>query len=241
MLAIPVIELRNGEVAGLPPDGLGNEATLPRDAASLAMRWATAGFPLLHVADLDAGPQTSPNRRLVERILNSAGVPVQLDCAIRDDDSAASWISAGVQRIVVGTRAIEDPAWFRSLTERHADRAVVSVQVREGHIVTYGWKRGGGMAPEELFARLDLLAIAAVLITDLEREERGGGVNDALFEGLTRACRHPLIASGGISTVEDLRRLAERGVPAALVGKPLYGGEIDPIPLAREFSGEVVR
>lgn len=236
MIAYAAIDVRGGRVVqlvgGRPED---ERINLP-DPVGVAAAWAEAGFKWLHVVDLDAALGSGSNRAVVERIVAEASVPVQVGGGIRDDESAQALIAAGAARVVTGTRAIEDEAWLSKLAEQYPLRVVVAADVRGERVVVRGWSADSALTPLDLLARLDPLPLAAVLVTDVGREGSMRGADVARFASLAGATRHPLIASGGISSVQDLRALSSAGAAGAVLGMSLYTGAVDPAAIAKEFA-----
>lgn len=236
MIAYAAIDVRGGRavqlVGGRPED---ERINLP-DPVDVAAAWVDAGFKWLHVVDLDAALGTGSNRAVVDRIVAEATVPVQVGGGIREDESARALIDAGAARIVTGTRAIEDEAWLSDLAGRYPGRVVVAADVRGERVVLRGWSAESALAPLDLLGRLDSLPLAAVLVTDVGREGSMRGADVARFASLAGATRHPLIASGGIASVEDLRALSSAGAAGAVLGMALYTGAVDATAIAKEFA-----
>lgn len=236
MIAYAAIDVRGGRVVqlvgGRPED---ERINLP-DPVGVAAGWVGAGFRWLHVVDLDAALGSGSNRAVIERIVTEAAVPVQVGGGIRDDESARTLIAAGAARIVTGTRAIEDEAWLSELAGRYPGRVVVAADVRGERVVLRGWSAESAQRPLDFLSRLDSLPLAAVLVTDVGREGSMRGADVARFAMLTGATRHPLIAAGGISSVEDLRTLSRAGAAGAVLGMALYTGAVNPTAIAKEFA-----
>jgi phosphoribosylformimino-5-aminoimidazole carboxamide ribotide isomerase len=237
VIALPAVDLKDGAVVQLVGGRPEAERIRLADPVAVARGWVEAGFRALHVVDLDAALGTGSNRAIVEAILAAVDVPVQVGGGIRDDDAAEALLTAGAARIIAGTRAVEDAAWIEALAERHPGRVIVAADVRGDVVVTRGWTTGAGITVDALFARLEPLPLAGLLVTDVGREGRMAGIDAARFEALAAATRHPLIAAGGIASMDDLRALASRGVAGAVLGMALYTGAVDARTAAREFAG----
>ncbi len=261
MIACPAVDLRGGRVVQLVGGRPEAERVSLPDPVAVARRWVEAGFRALHVVDLDAAlgneavPQAdaatgdvpasgidmpgdagpASNRAAIAAILAAVDVPVQVGGGIRDDESADALLDAGAARIVVGTRAVEDPAWLEALATRRPGRVVVAADIRDGLVVTRGWTATTALEATSLLARLDALPLAGVLVTDVSREGRMAGADADRFAALAAATRHPLVASGGIRDVHDLRALARAGIAGAVLGMALYTGALDARATAREF------
>lgn len=236
MIAYPAIDLRGGRVVQLVGGRPEAERISLPDPVAVATRWAEAGFRWLHVVDLDAAFGEGDNRDAIRRILRATDLKVQVGGGVRDDDVAAELLDAGADRVVVGTRAVEDPAWLETLAVRHPGRIVVAADMRDGFVVTRGWTEGTGLEATSFLRRLDPLPLSAILVTDVGREGRMAGADVERFAGLVAATRHPLLASGGIRDLDDLRALARCGAAGAVLGMSLYTGAVDPRATASEFA-----
>jgi phosphoribosylformimino-5-aminoimidazole carboxamide ribotide isomerase len=195
-----------------------------------------AGFRTVHVVDLDAATGHGDNRAVVEAIVTEAGAAVQVGGGIRTGDDVDRWLAHGAARVVVGTRAVEDPAWLAGVAARHPGRLVVALDVREGAVASHGWRARTGLDPVHAAGALADLPLAGVLVTAVDHEGRLAGPDLELVARMRACVRVPLIASGGIGTLEHLRALATCGADAAVLGMALYTGTLDPAAVAREFS-----
>lgn len=244
MIAYAAIDLKGGRVVQLVGGRPEHERVSLPDPVAVARRWVEAGFRWLHVVDLDAalgsasatGGGRCSNRAAVEAVLQAVDVPVQVGGGVRSDEVARGLLEAGAARVIVGTRAVEDPAWLEALAARHTGRVVVAADIRDGLVVTRGWTAGTGLEAARLLERLDPLPLGAVLVTDVSREGQMTGADAERFASLAAATRHPLIAAGGIKGTPDLHALAARGVAGAVLGMALYTGAVEPRATAREFS-----
>jgi phosphoribosylformimino-5-aminoimidazole carboxamide ribotide isomerase len=190
--------------------------------AEAALHWQRLGAEALHVVDLDGALGRGSNAEAVERILERVEVPVQVAGGLRTDQAVRAVLEAGAARAVVGTRAAKEPDWAVALCAALPGRVVVALDAREGRVAVEGWQELTETDPAELARRLAAGAPAAFLYTDVSRD---GMLSRPHFEGverLRRAVRVPVIASGGVASLEDIRRLGECGADAAIVGKALY-------------------
>lgn len=236
MIAIPAVDLKDGNavqlVGGVPGS---DRITLP-DPVSVARRWCEAGFTMLHTVDLDAALGRGDNHEVVARIIEESGMQCQVGGGVRDDAAVRSLLDAGTTRVIVGTRAIEDPAWLEHAARQWPERLVVAADVRDGRIVTRGWTHDTGVDATAFIASLASLPLAAVLVTDVGREGRELGVDHELF-GRIRGCTDLAIqAAGSIASIDDLNGLRDAGVDAAILGMALYTGTLDATTAAREFG-----
>ncbi len=236
MIAYAALDLRGGRVVQLVGGRVETEQISLPDPVAVAQQWESAGFPALHVVDLDAALGTGSNRTQVEAIIAAVSIPVQVGGGIRDDAAVEGMLAAGAARVIVGTRAIEDDEWRVAVTSRYAERIVVAADVRDGNLVTRGWQSATTLRGETFVGSLNSEPLAGVLVTDVSREGQMSGIDDALFAGLVRVTTHPLIAAGGIRDVGDLQRLAATGVRGAVLGMALYRGAVDLGQVTTEFA-----
>lgn len=236
MIALPAIDLRGGQAVQLVGGVPGSERVRLPDPVRVARRWIDAGFAGLHIVDLDAALGEGGNRDAVRALLADSTVPCQVGGGVRDDEAVNALAEAGAERIIAGTRAIEDRPWLEQTTAAYPGTIVVAADARAGHIVTRGWTRATDLDAGDFLDSLDGLSLAGVLVTDVGREGRQQGVDVGLFERLARRASCPLQAAGGIASIDDLRALEALGVAAAVLGMALYTGGIDAATAAREFA-----
>lgn len=219
----PAIDLRGGRVVRLQQGDYDAETVYGDDPVAVASAFASAGAPWIHVVDLDAARTGEPvNRAVVEAIAKAVDVPVQTGGGVRDDSAAGALLAAGVQRVVVGSAAVEDPSLVERLGARHPGRVAVGLDHRDGEVRTRGWREGSGVQVLDLVERLAAPGVAAFVVTDISRDAMLAGPD---IDGLTRvvgATHVPVIASGGVGTLDDLRALHDTGVSGVIVGKALY-------------------
>lgn len=237
MIAAPAVDLKGGRcvqlVGGRPED----ERVSLSDPVAVAERWWDLGFGTLHVVDLDAALGSGDNLALLERVLTTTPAETQVGGGIRDDLRADALLDAGADRIVVGTRALDDPAWLADLAERHPGRVMVAADVRDGQVLRKGWTEATGLAITDLLGRLASLPLAGVLSTDVAREGRVAGIDPVSTAATVRASAYPVWISGGVSTLEDLMHLERSGAAGAVLGMALYTGKLDPDEVARRWGG----
>ncbi len=236
MIIYPAIDLRGGRAVQLVGGRPETERVSLPDPVAVALRWVAEGFRALHIVDLDAALGDGDNHDAIRAIMAAVTVPVQVGGGIRDDDAATRLLHAGAARVITGTRAAEDPDWLAALATRWPGRVCVAVDTRDGHVLTRGWTAATGTGAISQLERLDSLPLAAVIVTDVNREGQLTGVDARYFATLTRATRHPLLAAGGITNLDDLRALATAHVAGAIVGMSLYTGAIDPRATIQEFN-----
>jgi phosphoribosylformimino-5-aminoimidazole carboxamide ribotide isomerase len=236
MIAMPAIDLREGACVQLVGGSYDEERVRLDDPVAVARHWLRIGFRHLHIVDLDAATGRGSNAGLVSEILALSGATAQVGGGVRDAVDIERLIAAGAHRVVVGTRAIEDEEWLDEMTTNFPDRIIVAADVRERQVVTRGWTRVIPGDVIETITRLNRYPVAGILVTAVHREGLMEGADLALMAEASRAATAPLQASGGISTIDDLRALAEHGAAAAVLGMSLYTGTIDSESIVREFS-----
>lgn len=236
MLAIPAIDLREGHVVQLVGGEYDREQVRLTDPLRIARQWGTAGFTRLHVVDLDAATGRGSNREVITQLLWDGGAPVQVGGGIRSADDVSALLTDGAIGVVLGTRALEDLDWLRDVSLAHPGRCILAADVRERKVTTHGWARTLARDILSVIDDVSSLPLAGLLVTAVHREGRMQGTDLPLMEDVVDASPFPVVASGGIGSLADLRALEDRGVSAAVVGMALYTGAIDPRVLAEEFS-----
>lgn len=230
----PAIDLQGGACVRLRQGDLDQPTVYNEDPAAQAKAWADAGFEWVHVVDLDGAVAGSArNKPAVEAILSAVSVPVQLGGGIRDRAAIDAWLETGLERVILGTVAVRDPALVKEAAKAHPGRVVVGIDARDGKAAVSGWVEASELAAEDLAKRFEDAGVAALVYTDISRDGMLSGVNVAATAALARAVSIPVIASGGVSGAEDIRRLrAERaggaGIEGVILGRALYDGRLKP-------------
>lgn len=235
MIAVPAIDLREGACVQLVGGSYDEERVREQDPVAVARRWRRAGFASLHVVDLDAATGRGDNTGVMAAVLAEWKGDAQVGGGLRDEAAIRRALAAGATRVVVGTRAVEDPAWLIQMAGRFPQRLVVALDARDRTIVCHGWERSLAVDVVEFARGLALLPLAGLLVTAVAREGRLAGPDLEVSAEVARECSHPLHASGGIASLEDLRALDHCGARAAVLGMALYTGALDPGAAAREF------
>jgi phosphoribosylformimino-5-aminoimidazole carboxamide ribotide isomerase len=236
MIAIPAVDLREGACVQLVGGSFENERIRISDPVQVAANWAQLGFERLHLIDLDAATGRGSNRKVVNRILGEFPGSVQVGGGVRTGEDVKRLLDEGAQFVIVGTRAIQDPAWLAECASRHRGKLIVAADVRDRRVVTHGWQQAVDDDLQQVVRRLNPLPLAGILVTAVHREGRLRGTDLPLFEEVAGASHVPIFASGGISSLEDLRRLGEHKVFGAVLGMAIYTNAIDVRALAAEFG-----
>lgn len=236
MIAIPAIDLRDGACVQLVGGSYERERVRLEDPVAVARRWYDDGFRRLHVVDLDAATERGSNNRVVQQILESSPASVQVGGGVRTTEQVDGLFAAGAHHVVVGTRAIEHPDWLAEIVARHPGAVIVAADVRGRAIVTRGWSATLATDIAKFVREIEALPLAGLLVTAVHLEGEMRGPDLTLVEEIATSTAMPLIASGGVGTIGDLRALAERGAAAAVIGMALYTGAVDPHAVAAEFG-----
>ena len=236
MIAIPAVDLRDGACVQLVGGEYANEKVRLPDPAAVARDWIQQGFNRLHVVDLDAATGRGNNSRIIREILRESGVPVQVGGGIRNEDQIERLLDDGATYVVVGTRAVEDEDWLMEMADRFPQQLIVAADVRERKIVTRGWTKTLTQNVVHYVEELANLPLAGILVTAVHKEGQLQGTDLPLMEDVAEGSAWPVLASGGISTFDDLRALEHRGLSGAVLGMALYTGAMEPRRIAEEFG-----
>ncbi|MFP2901150.1 HisA/HisF-related TIM barrel protein [Corallococcus sp. 4LFB] len=237
MIAIPAIDLREGACVQLVGGSYEAERVRVNDPLDALKQWLSLGFRTFHVVDLDAALGKGSNADMVARLVSYApGLTFTVGGGVREASRVEAVLAGGASSVVVGTRAIEDLAWLTEVAERFPGRVVVAADVKGREVVTRGWTAGSARDIRDVLSALEPLPLGGMLVTAVHKEGQLGGVDLPLMEEVARSSRHRLLASGGVTTLEDLRALAKVGAHGAVVGMALYTGRLDARAVAREFT-----
>ncbi|MEM9644635.1 MAG: 1-(5-phosphoribosyl)-5-[(5-phosphoribosylamino)methylideneamino]imidazole-4-carboxamide isomerase [Planctomycetota bacterium] len=224
----PAIDLRHGKPVRLKQGDYDRQTVFGDDPVEFALKWKELGARRLHLVDLDAarGDDPTSNRDAVRRIVEATGLPCQMGGGVRDDEAIAALLDLGVARLVVGSAALKAPDWFAEAADRHPEKLAAGIDARDGMVATDGWLETSSTPAIDLAKdlRQRTANLAAIIYTDIARDGMMQGPN---FDGLlamARATDIPLVASGGVTTLDDVAKLNDLQMPAAIVGRSLYDG-----------------
>jgi len=229
VIVYPAIDLKDGRCVRLVRGDMARATVFGDDPAAQARSFSQAGARWIHVVDLDGAFAGRPqNAAAVEAVV--AAVPalgIQLGGGIRDAATVEAWLGKGVARVVLGTAAVKNPDLVREACRRWPGRIALAIDARGGKVAVEGWAETSSLTALDLARRFEDAGAAAVVYTDIDRDGALQGVNVAATAALARAIRTPVIASGGIASLDDIAALKAAGIPGAIVGRALYDGRID--------------
>ena len=211
-------------VGGVP----GSQQIVIPDPVSVAEMWIGKGADYLHLVDLDAAFGKESNIPVFKRIIEELGVPAEIGGGIRSTETVDELVSAGADRIVVGTKAVKEPEWLAEIADRHPGRIVLSMDTKGGSIAIKGWQESASRAVDEMFDIIRDMPLAGVLNTNVDVEGQRKGIDEAQARDFISRCPCPVIASGGVTSEEDARILADAGAEGSVVGLALYTEVIRP-------------
>jgi len=231
VILFPAIDLKNGEAVRLEQGDMARATTFNRDPAAQARAFAALGFEWLHLVDLDGAFAGKPvNALAVAAILKAVKIPVQLGGGIRSLGTIESWLGEGVTRVILGTTAVRDPDLVKAAAKQFPGRIAVGIDARAGKVAVSGWAEETQLEAAELARLFEDNGIAAIIYTDVERDGMLKGLNLDATIALAEAVKIPVIASGGLASLDDIRRLLQpraRKLAGAVAGRALYDGRLD--------------
>jgi phosphoribosylformimino-5-aminoimidazole carboxamide ribotide isomerase len=226
-IVIPAVDIRGGRCVRLLQGRPDAETVYYDRPADAGRRWAAEGAELIHVVDLDGAFEGRPvNFGPVAEVVREAGAPVEVGGGIRSDETVARYLELGAERVVLGTRALREPDWLAALCERFPSRIVAGIDARDGRVAVEGWAATSDVDAIAFARQLDGMGLRAVIFTDVATDGTLSGPNLAALRRLREAIGTPVVASGGIASLEDVRAVAALGVEAMIIGKALFTGAL---------------
>lgn len=230
MIIFPAIDIRGGKCVRLTEGRFDKETIFADNPLDMAVRWASEGAQYLHVVDLDGAlAGKSINLDIVKKIANTIKIPVQLGGGIRTLENIEEVLSAGIKRVIIGSTAVRQPELVKEACKRYGTQIVVGIDARDGQVAVDGWGVSGGIEAGELAKRMADAGVARIVYTDISRDGTLSGVNVAATAELARTAGIPVIASGGVSSLNDIfgvKAVCSYGVEGVIVGKALYTGSV---------------
>ncbi|MGA7310736.1 MAG: 1-(5-phosphoribosyl)-5-[(5-phosphoribosylamino)methylideneamino]imidazole-4-carboxamide isomerase [Pseudolabrys sp.] len=231
VILFPAIDLKEGLAVRLEQGDMARATVFHRDPAAQAHTFEQQGFEYLHIVDLDGAFAGKPmNAAAVDRILEAVNVPVQLGGGVRDTATVESWLEKGVTRVIIGTAAVRDPPFVKQAARDYPGRIAVGLDARDGKVAVEGWAENSQLSALEIARRFEDVGVAAIIYTDIARDGMLRGLNLDTTIILADAISIPVIASGGLASIEDIKRLLEpraKKLAGAIAGRALYDGRLD--------------
>ncbi len=231
MLLVPAIDLKGGQCVRLRQGRMDDVTVFSDDPVSVAKRWADEGAERIHIVDLDGAVKGQPmNIAVVEQIAAAVEVPVQVGGGIRDEETVQRYLNAGVQYVIIGTKAVNAPHFLHDLCLEFPRHIIVSLDAKDGRVALNGWAKLTGHDVIETALHCERDGVEAIIYTDIAKDGMMQGFSVESTRNLARALKTPVLASGGVSSLDDIRKLKELetdGVAGAVIGRALYQGSLD--------------
>jgi phosphoribosylformimino-5-aminoimidazole carboxamide ribotide isomerase len=232
VILFPAVDLKNGQCVRLEQGDMARATVFNLDPAAQARSFAEQGFEYLHVVDLDGAFAGKPmNALAVEAMLKAVTMPVQLGGGIRDLKTVEAWLDKGIARVIIGTAAVRDPELVKSAAKKFPGRVAVGLDARDGRVAVEGWAEQSELTVLDIARRFEDAGVAAIIYTDVARDGMLQGINWDATIALADAISIPVIASGGLASIEDIHRMTApnaRKLEGAIAGRALYDGRLDP-------------
>jgi len=233
MILFPAVDLKDGQAVRLRRGRADDVTVFSPDPVAMALHWEAEGAPYLHLVDLDGafnGPEASANAPIVHRICDAVSVPVQLGGGIRTEAAAKAWLDVGVARLIIGTLALENPRAFAELCHAYPGRIGVSLDAENGKLKTRGWVGESGLSVDDVLPRLAEDGAAFLVYTDISRDGMRSGVNLPALEALASRSTVPVVAAGGVASMDDVKALyalsKRTNLQGAISGRAIYEGAL---------------
>ena len=231
MIIYPAIDIRGGRCVRLTEGRFDAETVFADDPAEMALKWAGLGAEFLHLVDLDGAlAGEGKNVPVIQRILKSVSIPVQLGGGIRNLETIEKLLDLGVTRLILGSAAVKNPELVAEACKKYPGHIAVGIDAKNGEVAIEGWGQGSGVAATELAKKMASFGVETIIYTDISRDGMLSGVNVEATAALARACGVPIIASGGVASLDDIRRVKvveSDGVQGCIIGKAIYTGAVD--------------
>jgi phosphoribosylformimino-5-aminoimidazole carboxamide ribotide isomerase len=231
MMIIPAIDLKNGKCVRLLQGRMDAETVFSDDPSAMACQWQDQGAEMLHVVDLNGAVEKTPrNLPSIQRIVQAVSIPVQVGGGIRDLQTIEQYLAIGIARVVIGTEAIRNPELVRQAGKRHPGCIVVGIDARKGMVAIEGWTETTDVRAVDLARQFEDYGVAAINFTDIHRDGMQTGPNIEETRQLAESVRIPIVASGGVSSLDDIRNLlplSASGVVGVITGKAIYSGTLN--------------
>lgn len=228
MKIFPAIDLRGGQVVRLLKGDYDQMTVYGNDPLAVAKEFASKGAEFLHVVDLDGAKDgNNPNFDVVKTLAEESGLKVEIGGGIRDEETIKKYIDAGVFRVILGTIAVKNPEFTTEMIKKYGDKIAVGVDISGRQVAIHGWTEVSAISVDEIFEKLAADGVSCIICTDISKDGAMEGTNRALYQELNEKYPVDIVASGGVSDMEDILALKEMDIYGAIIGKALYTGDID--------------
>ena len=227
-MIIPAVDILDRRVVQLVGGVPGTEKITIEDPVETAVSWIDKGAKALHIIDLDGAFGKENNIPVIKEIIRRCRVPVEVGGGIKDEATIKELLDAGADKVIVGTRAIKDHGWLSEMSMKFPNRLLLAMDTKGGKIAIKGWQEDSQISVEDMFLIIKDMPLAGILNTNVDVEGQGRGIDEAQAKDFISRCPHPVIASGGVTTEEDARKLDAAGATGAVVGVSIYTGLMRP-------------
>ena len=228
MLIFPAIDLYDKKAVRLYKGDYAQMTVYSENPLEVAKSFKAAGAEYIHMVDLEGAKDgTTPNFDIVASVAKESGLKVEIGGGIRDEETVKRYLDAGVMRVILGTAALNDPEFLESVCEKYGDRIAVGADLKDGQVAVKGWLETSDVSGMEFLEKMQNLGVKTVICTDISRDGAMRGTNRELYKELSEKFSMDIVASGGVSTIDDVKALSEMDLYGAIVGKAIYTGDID--------------
>lgn len=228
MIIYPAIDIKDKSCVRLTQGSYDKVTIYEKDPVKVAKRWEGMGAKILHIVDLDGAKDGKrSNEPVVREILENIKIPIQLGGGIRDEDGIKSLFNLGVSGVILGTVAVKNPTWAKEMIEKYGEKIIVSIDAINGLIATNGWQEVSNIKAIDFIKELKAYGLNRIVYTDIEKDGMLIGPNFQMYEEVVKSLSIEVIASGGVTSLEDIKKLKNMGMYGAIVGKALYDGKLD--------------
>ena len=228
MIIYPAIDIKDKSCVRLIQGSYDDVTVYDKDPVKVALKWESIGAEILHIVDLDgARDGVRINKDIVNEIVRNVNIPVQIGGGIRDTDGVKTYLDIGASQVIIGTAAIKNPLWLQDMIRIYGNRIIVSIDAKDGWIATDGWESISRKKALDYIKELRKSGLERIVYTDIAKDGMLQGPNFKIYEELQKEVDIEVIASGGVTTTEDLRRLKDMNLYGAIIGKALYEGKLD--------------
>ncbi len=228
MLIFPAIDLYEGKAVRLFKGDYAQMTVYSQHPEQVAADFEKAGATCIHLVDLEGAKNgTTPNLETVKKIVGSTSLFSEIGGGIRNMDTVKKYLDAGVSRVILGTAAVTDEDFLKNAVEQYGERIAVGVDIKDGEVAIKGWTQGGGINAFEFCRKLEKIGVKTIICTDISKDGAMQGTNHQLYKALSEEFSLDIVASGGVSSLDDIKRLYDLGIYGAIIGKAYYTGAID--------------